>query len=109
MVLAPALRRPYAMRSQLSWGVRRRPRFEGGPALGPLPSQRPVKHVCGAVGLALTLACSPPDGQGLSDRIAMEVRRGSGTTIDLRALAPFRWSRFYVIRPYSQKVDVEQV
>jgi len=51
----------------------------------------------------------PPGDHGLSARIAAEVQRGSGTVVDLHALAPFRWSRFYVFGPYRTQKDAERV
>jgi hypothetical protein len=52
---------------------------------------------------------NPPDGGRFSDAIAAEVRRGPGTVLDLHALAPFQWTRFFVFGPYRTKNDAERV
>jgi hypothetical protein len=51
---------------------------------------------------------SYPGDQGLSDRIAAEVQRGTGTMVDLEKLAPFHWTDLYVFGPYTDETMAEQ-
>ena len=51
---------------------------------------------------------SVPSQHPVSDAIGQALRANPDTTIDLRTLTPFRWSRVHVFRPYVMEAEVER-
>ena len=50
----------------------------------------------------------PPDGGGLSDRIAAHVEAGDGAIVDLAALEPSAWTQFCAFPPYTTRTAAEE-
>jgi len=72
--------------------------------------RRPFRRLAlGALALAAGCTAAPPSDQGLSDSIAAVVQRGSGATLDVRALAPFKWTRMYVVPTYMTEARIEEL
>lgn len=72
----------------------------------------PISMRLAALSLLLGVsACvwSPPrDAHRTSEKIAEQVARGDGTTIDLAETAPFEWTRFCAFPPYTTEAVAER-